>query len=434
MFGNLAGQTLGKYELRDLLGQGGMGAVYRAYDHGLRRQVAVKVISLAKNDPELQARFIREAQTAASLEHSHIVRVYDYGIDRDINYVVMQYLTGGSLSERMRQALDQGQHRASLVDVSMLLEQLASALDYAHAQGIVHRDIKPQNVMFNNQGQAFIVDFGIAKLLTSTTNMTGTGMAMGTPSYMPPEQWATDGIVPASDQYALAVLTYQLITGRLPFEADTPLRVMYKHLNDQPTPLNTFRPDVPPTLLLVVGRALAKDPAERFPNCTQFAQAFAAAIAGVEASGTDYFTFKLAAPKLSDMPFTPTPSQRPPTSPTPMSSASVPVLPTAQVSRRSRGLLIGVVGVVAAVAVLAVLLLGSRANSNNAEMTIAAQQSTLIAVGAATDSAATQRSLEIINTETSTASPTPTETATSTLRLHTLHRQPRPTRRPIRHR
>ncbi|MCC6567244.1 MAG: protein kinase, partial [Chloroflexi bacterium] len=419
MSNNLAGQTLGKYELRDLLGEGGMGAVYRAYDHSLNRQVAVKVISLAKNDPELQARFIREAQTAAALEHSHIVRVYDYGIDREISYVVMQHLTGGSLSERIKQAVRQGRPLASLSEVSLLLDQLASALDYAHAQGVIHRDIKPQNVMFNNQGQAFIVDFGIAKLISGSTNLTHSGMAMGTPSYMPPEQWASKELTPAADQYALGIMTYQLLSGRLPFEAETPLQVMYKHMNDQPTPISTFRPDIPPALLLVIDRALSKDYHQRFPNCTQFAQAFGAAVSGTQAGSTEYFTFKLAAAKPSGLPYTPTPSQPPPATPTPVSSPSMQALPTARPAQRSRGLLIGVIGIVATAAIVAALLLGGR-GTGDVEMTVTAQHLTLIAGGLSTDSAATQRSgIEVLVTDTPeptiTDMPSATRTATQTI-------------------
>ncbi|MCC6565495.1 MAG: protein kinase [Chloroflexi bacterium] len=428
MQNDLVGQTLGKYELRALLGRGGMGAVYRAYDHSLQREVAVKVINLGTSNDELQARFIREARTAAALEHSHIVRVYDYGVERDINYIVMQNLTGGALSDRMKQASEQGRSRASLPEVALLLEQLASALDYAHAQGVVHRDIKPQNVMFNNQGQAFLVDFGIAKLLTGATNMTGTGMAMGTPSYMSPEQWASKEIGPAADQYALAVMTYQLIAGRLPFEADTPLQVMYKHMNDQPTPLSTFRPDVPMAVLHVMNRALEKDPAERFPNCTQFAQAFASAVVGVSTQKTEFFTFKLAKMRPSGVPYTPTPSQ-------PASSPSLPAIPVAQQSASgpSRSLLIGGVGALAVIALLVLLLSGGRGGSE-AEMTVTAQHLTLVAGGlAAAEKTETRESaLEIIpsatpestETATNTTTNTPSETPTAT---DTLTTTPTPT-------
>src|SRR5690606_3223373 len=151
------------------------------------------------------------------------------------------------------------------------------------------------NIMFNNQGQAFIVDFGIAKLLSDASNLTGTSTTIGTPSYMPPEQWGAETLTPAADQYALAVVTYQLVAGRLPFEADSVPSLWYKIEKEDATPLNIIRPDVPPSVMLVIARAMAKTPSERFPNCTQFAQSFAAAInGGAQAAEGDYFTFDLA--------------------------------------------------------------------------------------------------------------------------------------------
>jgi serine/threonine-protein kinase len=400
MHADLTGTTLGKYELRELLGTGGMGAVYRAYDDSLKREVAIKVVNLGMGGAELQARFIREAQTAARLEHSHIVRVYDYGIERDINYVVMQYLNGGSLAERMREAGFQGRSRASLTEVALLLEHLASALDYAHTQGVIHRDIKPQNIMFNNQGQAFIVDFGIAKILTDASNLTGTSTTVGTPSYMPPEQWSVDNLTPAADQYALAVVTYQLVAGRLPFEADSVPSLWYKIEKEDATPLHIIRPDVSPSLMVVIARALAKTPSERFPNCTQFAQAFASAINGVsDDPAGDYFTFDLArTPSASVPPFvTPsatkpivsdalpdTPTIRPPVQPT-------LTLPDAR-PPASQPKAVYIVGLAALllVAVLAVLFLNNAGGDTAAELTLTAVNQTLIAAGLATDDQATQ--------------------------------------------
>jgi serine/threonine-protein kinase len=394
MQNTLMGKTLGKYELRDLLGIGGMGAVYRAYDHTLRRGVAVKIINLGTDNPEVRTRFIREAQTAAGLEHSHIVRVYDFGIDRDVNYVVMQYLTGGSLSERIKQAGAQGRALASLSEVALLLDQLASALDYAHSQGVVHRDIKPQNVMFNNQGQAFIVDFGIAKLLSNATNLTGTHVALGTPSYMAPEQWNRRDVLPAADQYALAVTAYQLVAGRLPFEADSVPALWYKVENEHPTPLNLLRSDVPPALLLVMARAMAKRPEDRFPNCTQFSQAFSAAVGEVQSEATGYFTFKLAKPRTNGGAYTPTPLMPATTAP-----ATLPSI------KSRRGLWVGL-GVTALVMVLFIGLLFPGAMWGDALPT-----PTLLAGLSGSISSV----VEILPSNTATASPTPTDTAAATL-------------------
>ena len=407
-----SGQKLGKYELRDLLGSGGMGAVYRAYDHSLSREVAVKVVHLVSAGADFQARFIREAKTAAGLEHSHIVRVYDYGVDRDINYVVMQNLTGGSLSDRIKQAIEQGRPRASLSEVARLLEQLASALDYAHAQGVIHRDIKPQNVMFNNQGQAFIVDFGIAKLLNDATNLTGTNMAMGTPNYMPPEQWTKRDLTPAADQYALAVTMYQLVAGRLPFEADSVPSLWYKIENEQPTPLNTIRPDVPSSLILVMARALAKNPAERFPNCTQFAQAFASAVSAIQADSSNYFTFKLAK-QQSGTPFIPASNPNPvitPANKTPppaMPNEPTILLPASPTSPNRRGLIVSWIGAGIMLLLAAVIALGGRGDSSAAEMT-------LTALGIAMIPDATETAPSVLLSESNTPLPTPTDTESPT--------------------
>jgi formylglycine-generating enzyme required for sulfatase activity len=287
---NLIGQTFGQCELRELLGVGGMGAVYRAYQKHLKREVAVKIISTAlSREPGYRERFFREAETSAALENAHIVPIYDFGTQAQISYLVMRLLTGGSLADHLKQR----SALPSLGETAKLVSQLAEALDYAHAQGVIHRDIKPNNVMFDNQGTAFIVDFGVAHLVQATTALTGTGTTLGTPLYMPPEQWRNEQLVPASDQYALAVMTYQLVTGRLPFMADTPHGLMFQHLSEMPTPPQVVRADVPEAVALVLQRALAKKPADRFPNVTAFAQAFQRAVAGREGAATGYFTAKV---------------------------------------------------------------------------------------------------------------------------------------------
>src|SRR5688572_6617819 len=189
---NLRGRQLGQYELRDLLGAGGMGAVYRAFQVNLKREVAVKVLPPHfAIDPDYLQRFNREAEISASLEHSHIVPVYDFGVDNDIVYVVMRLLTGGTLAQRLQQSLRDKRPLPSLDETADLLRQLASALDYAHSRNVIHRDIKPGNIMFDHHGSAYLVDFGIAKLMSGATlSITGPGGAgLGTPAYMPPEQW-----------------------------------------------------------------------------------------------------------------------------------------------------------------------------------------------------------------------------------------------------
>ncbi len=292
--GNLVGQTLGQYQLRELLGVGGMGAVYRAYQVNLKREVAVKIITsdLVANK-EAMARFIREAEISAKLEHNNIVPIYDFGTENGITYVVMRLLTGGSLARRIEQRIEDARPLISLGETAELLKQLAGALDYAHSHGIIHRDIKPANIMFDNQGKPYVVDFGIAKLTTAGTAFTQTGAAMGTPSYMPPEQWRGEELTPTADQYALAVMVYQLLTGRVPFDGDSLFSLMHKHLNEQPTPLNVLRPDIPLAVMMVINRALTKEYQGRFPSCTAFALAFESAIEGNKGQPTGMFMFKV---------------------------------------------------------------------------------------------------------------------------------------------
>ncbi len=293
---NLAGHVFGQYELRDLLGVGGMGAVYRGYQFNLERLVAIKVLSpTLATEPGYIERFYHEAKIAAALEHRHIIPVYDYGAQGDISYVVMRLLTGGTLAERIASRAKTTRPLPSLSETAELLTQVASALDYAHSQGVIHRDIKPSNMMFDHQGSAYLVDFGIAKLIRSKSSLTTSGSFMGTPSYMPPEQWRSEELADAADQYSLAVTIYSLLTGKLPFEATPPNALMTKHLNDIAPLAHTIRPHIPESASRVVEMALAKYPEERFPTVTAFAQAFAQAVRSRDESSTDYFTFSPSA-------------------------------------------------------------------------------------------------------------------------------------------
>ncbi len=289
----LAGQKFGQYEVRELVGMGGMSAVYRAYQENLQRDVALKVLppSFAAQQTTLE-RFLREARTAAALEHAHIVPVYDYGNYSGLSFVVMRLLSGGSLAERLEWAENEGKPLPSLPEAADVLKKLAAALDYAHSRGVIHRDIKANNVMFDDQGSPFIVDFGIAKLTHAENALTGTGVAMGTPLYMAPEQWRGESVTPATDQYALGVTIYAMLTGHLPFEAPTPYALMNKHLNEQPTPPDTWRADLPEAIKQVLSQVIAKNPRDRFPSAKDFASAFEAAVeaTGIEAEPTNFFT------------------------------------------------------------------------------------------------------------------------------------------------
>lgn len=415
---DLSGQTLDKYELRRLYGVGGMGAVYSAYDRGLEREVAFKVISTQlAEDEEYLKRFYREAKTAASLEHPHIVPVYDYGTVGDITYVVMRLLTGGSLAERMK--LRAGQPPA-LSEVSALINQLASALDYAHSRGIIHRDIKSNNVMFDNHGTPYLVDFGIAKVLAEgQTSLTQEGAVMGTPSHMAPEQWRGEIPSAATDLYAFGVMIYQLITGRVPFEAPTPYGLMLKHINEQPTPPHAFRPDLPESIAVVLEKAMAKEPADRFKNATSFAQAFEAAIAGVGGESTGMFQFKIErkspdqittkpiAPKLST-------GERDTVLPGTMSIPDQPTLPPtappAPAPKPFYAQPVAWVGAIAVIGIIAIIALLSRQNGTPSD-----EEGTPASIAQVGDTTEEPTSTPTDTpTNTATATDTPTQTFTPT--------------------
>jgi len=276
----LAGRTLGQYELSEIIGRGGMGVVYRAYQPSLRRDVAIKLVSPAlSNQQGYIDQFLTEARTAAALEHPHIVPVYDSGVYEQVVYVVMRLLPGGSLAQRMVTRIANHQPPYPLADIAALLKVMAGALDYAHSQGVIHRDIKASNILFDKHDNLFLTDFGIARALPhsviSTTQHDG---ALGTPLYMSPEQWRDEVLTPASDQYALGVVVYYLVTGRMPFDAATPYALMYQHINETPAPPERWRRDVPEALGDVMERVLAKVPNERFASATAFALAFEQAL------------------------------------------------------------------------------------------------------------------------------------------------------------
>jgi eukaryotic-like serine/threonine-protein kinase len=291
---NLSGVLLGRYELRELIGVSAMSAVYVGYQHDLERHVAIKVLSASlAQDPDFARRFTLEARTIAALEHPHIVPIYDYGISDSISFVVMRLLSGGTLAQRLDQRLTDGGALPSLHEISHLLRQLAGALDYAHKRGVIHRDVKSGNVMFDTHGVAYLVDFGIARLTYVSTSLTAKGMIIGTPSYMAPEQWRDEIITPATDQYALAVMTYAMLTGVLPFDASSPHATMYKHLNEVATPLHMLRANSSEAVTSVVEKAMAKTPEERYPTMSAYAEAFAEASRGIEGQSTGFFIFSL---------------------------------------------------------------------------------------------------------------------------------------------
>lgn len=278
---NLEGQTLdNQYELIEFLGKGGMGAVYRAHQKKLKRDVAVKILIVNNMMDETQhRRFVREAETAAALEHPHIVPVYDFGTERGMSYVVMRLLRGHSLAERMEKWDEGLAPHPTLEQIDDLLQPICKALDYAHAQGAIHRDIKPSNVMFDDYDNPFVVDFGLVKLVDASRSvLTHSGLILGTPAYMSPEQWQDDDLTPSIDQYALAVIVYALVTGVLPFDAENPYDLMHLHCYQTPPPAFSLRSDIPVEISNILNKALAKKAVERFPSIRDFARAFRQAV------------------------------------------------------------------------------------------------------------------------------------------------------------
>jgi len=288
---NLIGTRLGGYEIQARIGAGGMASVYRGFDPNLQRAVAIKVLSpMTATLSEFADRFRQEARLIASLRHPNIVHVYDFGEQDGLTYMVQELLSGPTLEQRLIDAAQQGVP-LSREDILSGTAQLASALDAAHAAGIIHRDVKPSNALWNAYGALVLTDFGIAKNTLSTANYTQVGLVVGTPTYISPEQAQGLPLTPASDIYALGVVLYELIAGKAPFESPTPLRVVMSHIQDPPPPLHPVRPDLPALVEVVVRRALAKDPDQRFARAGELAQALEHAwpttgASSVEAPGT----------------------------------------------------------------------------------------------------------------------------------------------------
>jgi hypothetical protein len=252
-----------QYRIVRLLGRGGMGAVYLARDLALDREVAIKVVKTDSSAREIQDRLRREARTAARLSHPNIVPLHAFGEVEGMPYFVMGYVRGESLATRLRRdgKLPEEEARRVLAD-------LAEALDHAHRQGVVHRDVKPDNVLLDDEsGRALLTDFGVAKALGRSETLTAIGSVVGTPSYMSPEQAAgRPDIDGRSDIYALGVMGYAMLTGRLPFEGKTAADVLTKHLTQEPPPLRSLAPTLPDSTVTAVERCLAKDPARRWPD------------------------------------------------------------------------------------------------------------------------------------------------------------------------
>lgn len=289
----LIGTTVGNYEVKELLGEGAMGQVYLGEHPQIGRKVAIKVLigSLSAN-PEMADRFLSEAKAVNKISHPNIIQVFDFGKLPDGRlYLTMEYLEGDDLAGFML-----GQGKMSLELTGKILKQVSSALDAAHSVGIVHRDLKPDNIFIQSTEDdsisVKILDFGVAKLLEpdfGAKHKTATGLIMGTPSYMCPEQAAGDvnSISARSDIYALGIIVYQMLSERLPIEADIVPKVLVKHIAEPPTPIFEYLPEFPAFVWQVIEKTLAKDPDDRFQSAGDFYKAYEAALSNLSEAVTN---------------------------------------------------------------------------------------------------------------------------------------------------
>jgi serine/threonine protein kinase len=402
----------GQYEIIDKLGAGGMSTVFRARQNSVDRFVAIKIIRAdLGEDLEFARRFQNEAKMMASLTHLHIMKVFDYGQENGMSYLVMELLQGGSLNKFIR-----AKHPLPLPMVGRLFGQMCDALAFAHGRGIIHRDLKSDNVMLDQaQQNAFLTDFGIAKLLGESTQLTQTGTTLGTPTYMAPELWQGGRADSRSDIYAMGVILYEMLTNNSPFLADTPFRVMYRHVNEMPTPAYQLRPDLPEAVVGVINRALAKNPDDRYQSPQDLGVAFqeavggASQVPGIISSNTAQATpakLDLTAPYIKN---TPTASAKQNTK-----QSVTKTMLTAEEdepAQRKAGLLLPAMGVLAIVMLGAIVFLLSR---RGGDALAAGQQGTQTATTVPTVVAIANTATHT-NTATATLTITPTFTHTFTV-------------------
>ncbi|MCP4415227.1 MAG: protein kinase [Chloroflexi bacterium] len=431
MSDTLSGKKIGKYVIKEKLGSGGMAEVYKGYQENLDRFVAIKMMhAFLISDQDFLNRFQREARAMASLNHPNIVSVYDFDVYGDNSYyLVMEYVRGGTLKEHL-EALARSEERMPLTNVVKMVAEIADALAYAHRREMVHRDIKPANIMLNEETErAVLTDFGIVKLLgNQAMAYTATGALIGTPAYMSPEQALGKSGDHRVDIYSLGVMLFQMVTGILPFDADTPLAVVMQHVNT-PTPLpDSIIPDVPWGLQDVILKAMAKAPEDRFES----AGTFAAALRSVDLSGTVSKSAVVAPPPKAVSKDAPQKTEV--IIPESKTAVSPPSSPAEQAKKRPAWL-IPVIGVVVLAAIATVLALsgvfGGTVTTPTPTITAVAeiidtlestQTNTLLPTNTeAPDAAATNFAQLILDltvaarpTETPTPSKTPISTATTT--------------------
>lgn len=272
---NLVGKKLGEYEIVEHIGHGAVSDVYKAYQPKLNRYVAIKVLSpIFAEEPAFRERFIREARAVAQLDHPNILPVYDFDQQGNLVYIVMQYVNAGSLADLMGQPLP-------LDFVLRILEQVGGALAYAHSRGIIHRDVKPGNILLGQGNWALLTDFGLVKMLEVPSDLTPSGTSLGTPAYMAPEQVMGSDVDHRADIYSLGVTLYQMVTGRVPYEGEAGMAVAFKHLSEPLLPPRLLNPNLPQAVDRVITKALAKERDLRYNSVSELVAAFRQALEGV---------------------------------------------------------------------------------------------------------------------------------------------------------
>ncbi len=374
-YDDLIGRQINDFVIEERIGQGAMAVVYRAFQPSINRHVALKVIRLTEGQgqhEEFRRRFAYEAEIIARLEHIHILPIYAYGITEEMAYLAMRWLRGGTLADLMRR------ERPPLDRIAELFKQIAQGLSYAHSKGIIHRDLKPSNIMLDDAGNAYLTDFGLAKLAENSLEITKPGTIVGTPAYMSPEQLRGETLDHRSDVYSLGVILYNMVVGRLPFDTSSSdlVSIIYQHLEKQPTPPTHINPEIPLEVEMVILCALQKDRDKRYDSATEMARALDLAL-GRPVGSSDHL-----------------PASRP-------SSPSIPVVALtggSQIVQRRPGFYLAV-GATLVVTILAILVLVFSSLSANLQL-----------AATATAQAETAAALELSLTETAVAAswtPTP---------------------------
>ena len=270
---DLTGKQFGHYQIVAPLGEGGMAAVYKAYQPSMERYVAIKVLPRHMSaSEEFVSRFKREAKMLAQLQHPHILSVFDYGEADGYPYIVMPFVQSGTLADLVQK------RRLSLSEIRRVMSQIGEALSYAHGHGMIHRDIKPSNILIDERGNCLLTDFGLARMAEASIKITTSGAILGTPAYMSPEQGAGSNIDQRSDIYSLGVILYEMVTGRVPYTAETPIAIVFKHIQDPLPSARKLNPDLPEPVELVLLKVLAKNPDDRYQTAEDFVQAIQKAL------------------------------------------------------------------------------------------------------------------------------------------------------------